>query len=136
MGECILVVDDDPDFVEAVRTILESEGFEVDAAYNPRQGMELLTAHPYALLVLDVMMGRGAEGILLARKIQKDSKLRNIPVLIVTGIREQLSFLFRGKTLKPGLLPFDYLMEKPVDPEEFRKQVKKLLEEKSVVKGR
>jgi hypothetical protein len=42
-------------------------------------------------------MGRGAEGIALARKLRKDPELREIRVLIITGIREQIAFLFPGE---------------------------------------
>lgn len=63
----LLIVDDDPDFVDGIRSILEAAGYEVDAAYNPKDGFEALQARPCDLLLLDIMMGRGAEGIMFAR---------------------------------------------------------------------
>ena len=55
----------------------------------------MLQSLDFNLVLVDIMMGRGAEGLALARKIRKDPKLRDIPLLIITGIREQIAFLFR-----------------------------------------
>jgi CheY-like chemotaxis protein len=73
------------------------------------------------------MMGRGAEGIMLARKIRKDEILREIPVLIITGIREQMAFLFPGEPVHPRFVPVDELVEKPVDPDFLLERVDALL---------
>jgi len=124
----LLIIDDDPDFVEGIKSILESAGYLVDAAYNPRAGLEALKAKPYDLLLLDIMMGRGAEGIMVARKLRKDPILSQIPVLIITGLREQIAFLFPGQPLHPHLLPVDELVEKPVEPQLLLEKVSALLE--------
>jgi len=81
------------------------------------------------------MMGRGAEGIMLARKINKDPKLREIPVLIITGIREQMAFLFPGQAVHPHLLPVDELLEKPVEPKLLLEKVSTLLKTAEVRKA-
>lgn len=124
----LLIIDDDPDFVDGIKSILESAGYQVDAAYNPRTGLEALKAKPYDLLLLDIMMGRGAEGIMVARKLRKDPVLNQIPVLIITGLREQIAFLFPGQPLHPHLLPVDELVEKPVEPQLLLDKVSNLLE--------
>lgn len=124
----LLIIDDDPDFVEGIKGILESAGYQVDAAYNPRTGLEALKAKQYDLLLLDIMMGRGAEGIMVARKLRKDPLLNQIPVLIITGLREQIAFLFPGQPVHPHLLPVDELVEKPVEPELLLDKVGTLLE--------
>ncbi|MDR5695170.1 MAG: response regulator [Armatimonadota bacterium] len=124
----ILIIDDDPDFVEAIRGVLEGAGYQVEAAYNPKTGYELLKRRPPDLLLLDILMGRGAEGIMLARKMRKDPQLAEIPTLIITGIREQIAFLFPGQAVHPHILPIDELVEKPVDPQLLLDRVKALLE--------
>ncbi|MDR7544421.1 MAG: response regulator [Armatimonadota bacterium] len=124
----LLIIDDDPDFVDGLRGILESAGYAVDAAYNPKDGFEALRSKPYDLLLLDILMGRGAEGIMLARKMRKEPRLADIPVLIITGLREQIAFLFPGQPVHPHLLPVDELMEKPVDPQLLLERVAALLE--------
>jgi CheY-like chemotaxis protein len=124
----LLMIDDDPDFVSGVKAILEHAGYHVDAEYNPKTGFEALQTGGYDLLLLDIMMGRGAEGIMLARKIRKDPKLRDTPVLIITGIREQMAFLFPGQAVHPGFVEVDELVEKPVEPKLLLTKVKTLLE--------
>ena len=127
----LLIIDDDPDYVDGIRSILEKAEYKVDAAYNPKDGFAALETGNYDLLLLDIMMGRGAEGVMVARKINKDPNLREIPVLIITGIREQMAFLFPGQAVHPRILPTDELLEKPVDPKVLLEKVENLLEEAS-----
>jgi len=123
----VLIVDDDPDYVEGIQSTLTKAGYSVDVAYNPKTGFEALESKKYDLLLLDIMMGRGAEGVMMARKINKDPALREIPVLIITGIREQMAFLFPGQPVHPRFLPTDELLEKPVDPNLLLEKVSHLL---------
>jgi two-component system alkaline phosphatase synthesis response regulator PhoP len=129
MGERkrLLIIDDDPDFVEGISPILEGAGYAVDAKYNPDDGYEALQTKPPDMLLLDIRMGRGAEGIVLARKIRKDPELREMPVLIITGIREQIAFLFPGEPVHPRFVAVDELVEKPVEPEFLLDRVSALL---------
>jgi CheY-like chemotaxis protein len=127
MNAKILMIDDDPDFVAGIRAILEKADYKVDVAYNPKDGFQALQSGNYELLLLDIMMGRGAEGIALARKIRKDPKLREIPVLIITGVREQIAFLFPGQAVHPNFVDVDELVEKPVEPNLLLEKVSALL---------
>lgn len=127
MNTKILMIDDDPDFVSGIRSILEKADYSVNVAYNPKDGFQALQAEHYDLLLLDIMMGRGAEGIALARKIRKDPKLKEMPVLIITGLREQIAFLFPGQSVHPHFVETDELVEKPVEPKLLLEKVSSLL---------
>jgi DNA-binding response OmpR family regulator len=134
----LIIIDDDPDFVIGIKSILEKAEYKVDAAYNPKDGFQALQTGQYDLLLLDIMMGRGAEGIALARKISKDAKLRKMPVLIITSVREQIAFLFPGQAVHPNFVDVDELMEKPVEPKLLLEKVEALLQaskEKQVPAG-
>ncbi|MBC8496743.1 MAG: response regulator [Chloroflexi bacterium] len=131
----LLIIDDDPDYVDGIKSILEKAGYEVDAAYNPKDGFKALETGKYDLLLLDIMMGRGAEGVMVARKINKDPVLRETPVLIITGVREQIAFLFPGQPVHPRFLPTDELLEKPVDPNLLLEKVEALLKEAKAKKA-
>lgn len=136
MGKRLLIIDDDPDFVSGIKTILDSAGYEVEVAYDPKEGLKALQSHPYDLLLLDIMMGRGAEGVMIARKLRKDPKLREMPVLIITGMREQIAFLFPGEPIHPRFVEIDELVEKPVEPNLLLEKVSALIqaaEEKKAV---
>ena len=123
----LLMIDDDPDFVEGIKSILATGDYDVDVAYNPKDGLAALQRKRYDLLLLDIMMGRGAEGVMIARKMGRDPKLREIPVLIITGIREQIAFLFGSQALHPHFVSADELLEKPVEPRLLLERVEALL---------
>jgi len=126
-GKKLLMIDDDPDFVEGIKAILDAAGYIVDVTYNPKDGLKALQEKTYDLLLLDIMMGRGAEGIMIARKLRKDAKLREMPVLIITGIREQMAFLFPGESIHPRFVAVDELVEKPVEPKLLLEKVSTLI---------
>ena len=127
MNTKIMMIDDDPDFVAGIKSILEKANYSVNVAYNPKDGFQALQAEHYDLLLLDIMMGRGAEGVALARKIRKDPKLKEMPVLIITGLREQIAFLFPGQSVHPHFVETDELVEKPVEPKLLLEKVSSLL---------
>jgi two-component system alkaline phosphatase synthesis response regulator PhoP len=122
------MIDDDPDFVAGLKAILDAAGYAVEVAYNPKDGLQALHSKTYDLLLLDIMMGRGAEGIMIARKLRKDAKLRALPVLIITGVREQMAFLFPGEPLHPRFVEVDELVEKPVEPKLLLEKVSTLIQ--------
>src|SRR5512136_166286 len=122
----LLMIDDDPDFVEGIKSILKAK-YDVDVAYNSKDGLAALEKKKYDLLLLDIMMGRGAEGVMIARKMGRDPKLREVPVLIMTGIREQIAFLFGSKALHPHFVEVDEMLEKPVEPKQLLERVERLL---------
>ncbi len=124
----LLIIDDDPDYVSGIKAILERAGYVVDAAYGPKEGFQALMNNRYDLLLLDIMMGRGAEGVMLARKMRKEPRLKEMPVLIITGIREQIAFLFPGEPMHPHFFPVDELVEKPVEPQVLLDTVSTLLQ--------
>jgi DNA-binding response OmpR family regulator len=128
MAKKVLMIDDDPDFVSGIKTILDTAGFDVEVAYNPKDGLHALQTKQYDLLLLDIMMGRGAEGIMIARKLRKDVKLREMPVLIITGMREQIAFLFPGEPVHPRFVEVDELVEKPIEPKLLLEKVNALIQ--------
>ena len=127
MNKKVLMIDDDPDFVSGIKVHPHGANFDVDVAYNPKDGLQSLQTKQYDLLLLDIMMGRGAEGIMIARKLRKDVKLRELPVLIITGMREQIAFLFPGEPVHPRFVEIDELVEKPVEPKLLLEKVNSLI---------
>ncbi len=126
-AKSILIVDDDPDFVHGIRLILESANYRVEAAHSPKDGFAALEKGAFDLVILDVMMGRGAEGIIAARKMKKQKELTIPPILMLTGIKEQTGFFFIGDPKHETFLPVDGFLEKPVDRAVLLKEVERLL---------
>jgi DNA-binding response OmpR family regulator len=113
----ILIIDDDPDFVEVTKVLLEAKQYDVSAAYNPDDGFAKLEKNTPDALILDVMMGKRAEGFIVARKIRKDPRFDNMPILMMTSMREQTGFDFPGERIHSKFLPVDDYIEKGVEPQ-------------------
>ena len=125
----ILIVDDDPDFVEATRTILEKNSYEVDIAFNREDAWKKIMEFKPALIILDIMMERLDDGFTICYKLKHDMELRKIPVLTISAITEETGFKFSPKTDGEYFEANDYV-EKPIAPEELLKRIKKLLGKK------
>ena len=82
----VLVIDDDPDFVEFIRIILEAGGYSVVCTYNAEQGLSLMrTEHP-DLVLLDMLMSYTMEGLDVTRTMREDPELRKIPLIVVSAV--------------------------------------------------
>jgi CheY-like chemotaxis protein len=82
----ILIVDDDIDIVNVIRTILENEGYEVIAAHNKADGIKLAKEQNPDLAILDVMMTTAYEGFELAEEIINNPVFKSMPILMQTSI--------------------------------------------------
>jgi DNA-binding response OmpR family regulator len=126
----ILIIDDEPEFVEIVRTILATKQYKVSSAYNANEAFAKLEEEIPDAIILDVMMGKGAEGFIFARKMRKDSRFAKIPILMLTALREKTGFDFPGKRIHPKFLPVDEYMEKPIEPDAFLEKIEQQLAKK------
>ena len=121
----ILLVDDDIDFVEATKIILEGNRYDVIVAYEGEAGLRKAREQKPDLVLLDIIMPV-KDGFTAAEQFKKDPQLRNIPVLMLTSFSTKGPGsgipLSRGLTLEAE----DYL-EKPVSPDELLKRVQQFL---------
>ena len=78
-------------------------------------------------LILDVMIGQGADGFIVARKIRKDPRFDKMPILMMTSMREQTGFDFPGERIHSKFLPVDDYIEKGVEPQALLDKVEHLL---------
>jgi CheY-like chemotaxis protein len=84
----ILIVDDDPDFCEISRTILEPAGYEVITATDTTQAMERIESDWPDLILLDLVMNRVDEGLEFGDRLHHDPILRHLPIIFVTSIAD------------------------------------------------
>jgi len=120
----IYVVDDEPDMVELLATVLKGEGHEIETYTDGRAALARVLEEPPDLLLLDLMMP-DLDGFELLKLLRLDSRGRNVVVLVVsarTGHRAQL------ETLQLGANAYIY---KPFSPRELATQVRHLLEERN-----
>ncbi|HYH12783.1 MAG TPA: response regulator [Thermomicrobiales bacterium] len=80
----ILVVDDEPDILDLLITLLDDEGYAVLAASDGLGALELLSGAPVDLIVADVMMPR-LDGVELVRTIRERNQLRDLPVILMSA---------------------------------------------------
>jgi DNA-binding response OmpR family regulator len=118
----ILIVDDDPDMVEAGRYVLEREGHTVASAPNVDAGLKALDETTPDLLILDVMMEEADDGLVFARAVRR--KGLTFPILMLTGVNRAMG-LSIGKDEE--MVPVDEFVEKPVDPAVLVAKVDSLL---------
>jgi formate transporter len=120
----ILIVDDDPDFVEIIGTILKKENYEVDSAANGTQAWDSMMRKKPDMVLLDVMMSTTLEGVDLSRKMAADSKLKSIPIIMISSID---SSWHAGKLPDNIHIPIDAWINKPVNPEHLLKTIRRFL---------
>ena len=122
----ILVVDDDPDVIEAITTVLESvDDYDVHTA---RDGLECVQAVKDGvpdLLILDLLMPR-MDGFAVVRDLRDNPRYRKLPIMILTSVREDASY--RRYELETGLaMDVQDYIEKPVPSAELLRRVGNLL---------
>ena len=122
MAKKVLMIDDDPEFIEAITNVLDAKGYEVVSASNGKDGVEKAKAENPNIILLDVMMTTESEGFDVAREMAKDDSAKNIPVIILTGIRKAMSLPF-GFEPDETWLPVKEVLEKPVKPEVLLKAI-------------
>lgn len=116
MAKKVLVIDDDNDFVESIVNLLEARSYTVATASNGKEGVAKAKTEKPDLILLDVMMNTKDEGFNVARELQTLEGVKGTPVIIVTGVRKEMSLPF-GFEPDETWLPVKQILEKPVKPE-------------------
>lgn len=120
----ILIIDDDPDFVNATRMVLEKEGYTVTSAPGGKTGIQKALDQQPDLIILDVMMDSVLDGLSTCRKMHGNPLTSDIPIVMVTSI---------ANTDYAALFPtdeyihMDAFLSKPIDPGVLMKKVQRIL---------
>jgi CheY-like chemotaxis protein len=123
----IMVIDDDPCIRDSLQTILESRQYKVVTAANKTEGMDKIKAEKPDLLILDIMMSSWLDGLDMSKKLKKDPKFSDIPIMMLTGVRRKTGFDLRPRNGGPDWCSVDAYLDKPVAPEVLLAEVEKLL---------
>jgi CheY-like chemotaxis protein len=123
MPKKILVVDDEPDVVTYLTTLLEDAGYETVSARDGEEGLARVREESPDLVTLDITMPEKS-GVRMYTEIKSDENLRAIPVIVITGIQGEIEkFLSTRKQVPP---PDDFVA-KPVDKDALVAKVKRLI---------
>lgn len=121
----ILIVDDDPVFLESTKVVLESKNYQVITALDGDEGLQKVRDEKPDLVLLDIIMPT-QDGFHVCQQIKNDPQLADIPVIILTSFAQR-----KGETNIPvsaGLeLEAEGYMDKPIAPEELIKSVGEML---------
>lgn len=120
----VLIVDDDPDFVEIMRTVLKAHDFDVSTAASGSQGLEVMRRDKPDVVILDVMMRGATEGHQISQIMREDVDLADIQVLMVTSIMDSPMV---DQFPTDEYLPVDDFITKPVDPKTLVEKVRALI---------
>ena len=122
MAKKVLMIDDDPEFVEAITNILDAKGYDVVSAGDGKDGVAKAKQEKPDIILLDIMMTTKSEGFDVARELSKDANLKGTPVVMLTGVRKEMNLPF-GFEPDADWLPVKAFLEKPVKPEVLLKTI-------------
>lgn len=122
-AKTILVVDDDPDAREFLVTVLQDNGFAAVTAKDGTEAITLLEQNAPDMVTLDITMPEKS-GVAVYRKLREDDKLKDIPVIIITGVSDDFQKFISSRRQVP---PPDGYICKPVDHGQFMNMVNGLL---------
>ena len=124
----ILVIDDDVQLVDTVKTLLEAVGYQVSFSYQSEKGFELAKEIRPDLILLDIMFAGppGPDGVEISRRIHEDPDLKDTPVIILSGVKEALDMPIN---IEPDetYMPVKAFVEKPFKPAELLTEIEKVL---------
>ena len=128
MSRCILLVDDDPDFLLSIQTMLSSAGYAVTTAEGVAEAEDKLTRQRPDAAIIDLMMEEFDGGFSLCHHIKKLDA--SIPVIMVTAVTSETGLNFDASTGGDrSWIKADALLAKPVRFEQLRRELDRLLKE-------
>lgn len=121
-GKKILVIDDEPDIVTYIETVLDDSGFNVITATDGTAGLAKAKSELPDLITLDITMP-GKSGVQVYRDLRTDPATKDIPVFIITGVTDFRQLMYQKDVQAP-----EGFMNKPIDNDVLVMTVNKLLE--------
>ena len=126
MAKRILIIDDDVDFVDLNKAVLESNGFEVETAFSAREGMDKVQFDAPDLILLDLMLEKHDTGFSFAKSIKADPRFKNIPILMISAVASETGYDFSQE--QDGYwMKTDGFVPKPVEPDVLVQKINALI---------
>ena len=129
MAKRILIIDDDVDFVDLNKAVLENNGFEVETAFSAREGMDKVQFEAPNLILLDLMLEKHDTGFSFAKAIKADPRYKEIPILMISAVAGETGYDFSQE--QDGYwMKTDDFVPKPVEPDVLVAKINSLLDKK------
>ena len=121
MAKKIVVVDDEPEFLEMLEEIITQSGYEVSACDNGREALDLIRATKPDMALLDVMLP-GMDGHAITAALAKDDDTNTIPIIIISALEQSRGMFEKYPQVKA-------FCSKPFSPAELLQNIKNILEQ-------
>ena len=121
----VLIVDDDPDFVEITGMILKRDGHEVASAASGDEALSMMRASRPDVLLLDVMMSTVLDGVNVSFAMSEDPALQDIPIVMISSIPDSPN---ADQFPTDEYVPIRAWMTKPVKPDSLLQTIKRLID--------
>lgn len=119
----VLIVDDDPDIVEQMKTVVSTK-FNTDIAYSGEEALKKIMEKKYDCIVMDVMMQTLSDGLDTAKKIKENPGTRDIPIIMLTSVNKHYDYRTQ---IDDSYYPKDKWLDKPVEPVTLLKEIEGIL---------
>jgi len=126
----ILIIDDDPDFREAVSLVLTSSQYEVALAGSPKEGEQKIFSERPDLILLDIMMDSLFDGFSLCNAIKTSKEFKdfkNTPIIFISAVKQITGSRYTFRPGEQGMTGPDDYIDKPVQPDDLLARIEKLL---------
>jgi CheY-like chemotaxis protein len=124
----IMIVDDDVELTNDTAALLRQKGHEVSTLNSTADAIRKITRDKPDILILDVMFpDNPIAGFDLARQIRCASAIKDLPVILLTGINQEFPMDFAAKDVDPEWMPVQDFLEKPVKMPALLKTISRLL---------
>ncbi|KPL23696.1 MAG: hypothetical protein AMJ93_04065 [Anaerolineae bacterium SM23_84] len=120
----VLIIDDDPAYVQSTGLVLEAKGYEVDSASSGEEGLSKIRQQRPDLVLLDIMMDWVLDGVQVTREMLRQKELLNIPIIIVSSIVDSE---YRDMFPQDEYLHCDSWLDKPCPPDKLLGEMNRIL---------
>jgi CheY-like chemotaxis protein len=119
----VLIADDDSDLIDQMKAALEKE-YDVIAAYDGTEAVKMAAEAKPDCIVLDVMMNHMSDGLDAAKALKENKTTKNIPVIMLTSVNKHYDYRSQADV---NFFPHDRWMDKPVNTQKLKEEIKQLL---------
>lgn len=124
----IMLIDDDLDFIEMNKVILESKGYRVVSAQDPQDAWEKMAREKPAVVITDLMMEALDSGFSFSKQIKNDPRFKDVPIIILTSVNSQYGFDFHPRSSEElAAMSADAFFEKPIPAKAMLEKVEELI---------
>lgn len=129
MPKEILIVDDDPDFVETTEIILKGNGYITRTARDGEEALKKVREKIPDVILLDIMMKTKTDGIWVSEKIRAEENSKEIPIIMITAVNQDsdMAKFHLGQEKDMEYMPVNVFMEKPIEAKDLLKEIKNLI---------